>query len=93
MIDTGGRPEFPIPDWQKRSNPLKVGGDIVLPLLKSKGIKKIDKMILTHNDVDHMGAASELLGEIKIEEIYISPNANQKHFNGRIDYICSIGWN
>ena len=78
LIDTGGRIEFPVEEWQRRRKSFRVGDDVLLPLLKSKGISKIDKLILTHNDVDHMGAASELLGKIKIEEIYISPNASKK---------------
>ena len=78
LIDTGGRIEFPVEEWQRRRKSFRVGDDVLLPLLKSKGISKIDKLILTHNDADHMGAASELLGKIKIEEIYISPNASKK---------------
>ncbi|MBS4202834.1 DNA internalization-related competence protein ComEC/Rec2 [Lederbergia citrea] len=78
LIDTGGQISFPIEDWQKRKNPFHVGEDIVLPLLKSKGISKLDKVILTHSDMDHMGAAQELLEEISIKEIIISKNSWQK---------------
>ena len=75
LIDTGGQIDFPVADWEKRKNPFRVGSDILLPFLKSKGINKIDKLILTHSDIDHIGGAHDLLGEIAIGEIFIPPNA------------------
>ncbi len=78
LIDTGGTLHFPVADWQERSKSFKVGEDVLLPLLKSKKINKIDKLILTHSDVDHMGAAQELLGRVMIKEILISPNSWEK---------------
>ena len=41
-------------------------------------MKKIDKLILTHSDIDHMGAARELLGQVIIDEMIISPNSSEK---------------
>ncbi|MBS4199735.1 DNA internalization-related competence protein ComEC/Rec2 [Bacillus sp. FJAT-49732] len=75
LIDTGGQLEFPIPDWRERKKPFQVGKQMLLPVLKSKGIHTIDKLILTHSDADHIGAAKDLFGEIAIKEIYISPNS------------------
>lgn len=78
LIDTGGRITFPVSEWEERQKNFEVGEDIVIPLLKSIGIKRIDKLILTHSDVDHMGAAIELLGKLKIVEINIAPNSWEK---------------
>ncbi len=78
MIDTGGQLHFPVAEWQERRKPFKVGKDTLLPFLKSKGISRIDKLILTHSDADHIGAADELIGELKIGEILISPNSWEK---------------
>ncbi|VEF47724.1 DNA internalization-related competence protein ComEC/Rec2 [Bacillus freudenreichii] len=75
LIDTGGQLSFPIEEWQERRRPYKIGRDTLIPFLKSKGIRRIDKLILTHSDTDHIGAAEELIGEIKIGEILISPNS------------------
>lgn len=75
LIDTGGQLSFPIEEWQERRKPYMIGRDTLIPLLKSKGISRIDKLILTHSDADHIGAAEELIGELEIGEILISPNS------------------
>ncbi|WP_409251432.1 DNA internalization-related competence protein ComEC/Rec2 [Bacillus sp. SCS-153A] len=78
MIDTGGVISFTEENWQKRRKEFSISSDILLPLLKSKGIEKIDKLILTHSDLDHTGASLELIEEIGIDEILITPGSLKK---------------
>lgn len=78
LIDTGGQIDFPKDEWRVRESPFDTGKDILLPFLKSKGVQKIDKLILTHADIDHMGAGEELLNQIKIKEVHIPPNSWEK---------------
>lgn len=40
--------------------------------LKSVGINKIDIIILTHNDIDHIGSIEEVKEEFKVDKIYTS---------------------
>ena len=40
-----------------------------IPYLKSKGIKKIDNLILTHGDYDHMGEAINIVNNFKVEKV------------------------
>lgn len=40
-----------------------------IPYLNSLGINKIDSLILTHGDYDHMGEALDLIKNIKIEKV------------------------
>ncbi|WP_456278220.1 DNA internalization-related competence protein ComEC/Rec2 [Bacillus sp. AK128] len=69
LIDTGGTVPYDLEKWQQRSNPFSIGKDTILPYLKAKGIRKINKLILTHPDLDHIGEASYLLKNIEIDEI------------------------
>ncbi|MCP3741323.1 DNA internalization-related competence protein ComEC/Rec2 [Rossellomorea sp. BNER] len=78
MIDTGGAIQFEAEDWEKIKNTYSVGKDTIVPLLKSKGIRRIDKLLLTHSDMDHIGGAREIINEININQIIISPNSNKK---------------
>ncbi|WP_379966108.1 DNA internalization-related competence protein ComEC/Rec2 [Ectobacillus sp. sgz5001026] len=72
LIDTGGAIAFPQEEWQKRKRTYSVGESIVLPYLYQHGVKKIDKLILTHADVDHAGAANEVLKGIAVGEVIVS---------------------
>ncbi len=45
-------------------------GEVLLPYLKSEGIRKITALIATHSDADHMGGIIGLIGEIPVEVIY-----------------------
>ncbi|QCR34501.1 DNA internalization-related competence protein ComEC/Rec2 [Lysinibacillus sp. SGAir0095] len=78
MIDAGGILRFNQEEWKKSSNQYEIGRDIVVPFLKGKGIQKIDKLILTHADSDHVEGAEEILQEIQVGEIHITPNSYKK---------------
>ncbi|MEC1522905.1 DNA internalization-related competence protein ComEC/Rec2 [Neobacillus niacini] len=69
LIDTGGTVQFEEEQWKKAAKPFEVGRDVVVPFLKGKGIKKVDKLILTHGDSDHIGGALAVLKEIKVKQI------------------------
>ena len=51
LIDTGGNAFY---DIQKSST---------IPYLKSRGINKLDYLILTHGDTDHLGGANDVIEE------------------------------
>ncbi|MDN4525458.1 DNA internalization-related competence protein ComEC/Rec2 [Fictibacillus fluitans] len=69
LIDTGGTIQFQTEAWKKRRKEYNVTKEVVLTALKSRGIRKIDKLILTHGDMDHIGGAQTLLSGIKVKEV------------------------
>lgn len=80
LIDTGGVLSFEQESWEKRRKTYDPGQDIVVPLLKSKGIRKIDKLILTHDDQDHIGGAVAVLQAVQVDEILV-PEALKEGFS------------
>lgn len=78
LIDTGGEVPFSKEEWEERKSRFSVGEDIVVPFLKSKGITSIDTLILTHGDLDHIGGSEAVLREMKVKEVLISPNSDEK---------------
>ncbi|MGE7666551.1 DNA internalization-related competence protein ComEC/Rec2 [Ureibacillus composti] len=78
LIDSGGLLRFQQEGWKMTYPPYEVGRQIVVPYLKGKGINVIDKLIITHADADHVEGAEEILKEIKVDEIHISPGSFKK---------------
>jgi competence protein ComEC len=70
LIDTGGV-------WtnQKGTSRYNAGKSTIIPYLNAKGIKKIDKLILTHGDLDHIGGAIPIIREKDVYEIVIPSGA------------------
>ena len=59
MIDTGG----------SLTNQGNISNNTIIPLLKSYGINKLHYLILTHGDADHMGEASIIVNNLKVETV------------------------
>lgn len=68
LIDTGGIVTYREQKWQKRKS-LSTGEQVIIPYLKASGITKIDFLILTHGDYDHMGEAINLVENFKVEKV------------------------
>ncbi|MFF2497484.1 DNA internalization-related competence protein ComEC/Rec2 [Peribacillus sp. NPDC058075] len=81
LIDTGGQITFPIDTWAEKRKKFNTADDIIIPLLKSKGIHQLDKLIFTHPDTDHMGSAKELIENFKVGEIIIGGWSEEQYRN------------
>ena len=84
LIDTGGL-------FKSKTNQTE---DILIPLFKSLGIKKINKIIITHGDYYHIGNSYSLIDKFKIDKVYFNNNSYNKNElrlieklkNKKIDY-------
>jgi competence protein ComEC len=52
-------------NWMIDSGGLRTYQGQVLPLLRSRGLNRLDALILTHGDAGHIGAASQLLSQFR----------------------------
>ena len=66
LIDTGGGVNI---DYS----------DNIVKYLHSLGIDKINKMFLSHGDLDHMGSSYKLIEKIEIENVYFNSNSYSEH--------------
>lgn len=71
LIDTGGIVEvgFRQELVGMREKAFDVGRDVLVPFLKAKGVRKIDKLILSHGHYDHTGGAEALIGEMPVKTL------------------------
>jgi len=44
---------------------------VILPYLASKGISHVDKLIVSHSDLDHSGGVSEILARVDVAELLV----------------------
>ena len=57
LIDTGGKEN------------INIVNNTQIPYFKSDGIRKIDYLIITHGDFDHMGESINLVNNFKVEKV------------------------
>ena len=73
LIDTGGKISFPKESWQKVKHEFNIT-DNIITFLKSKRIRHIDYLIITHGDYDHMGNAINLVNNFLVKEVIFNNN-------------------
>lgn len=78
------------------SDNFDAGSGIIAPYLKSQAIGKIDKLIVSHNDLDHAGGLSGLLETIKVDQLLLgqykplfNPGTAQKILYSKADQVDS----
>lgn len=62
LIDTGGKVSFSDSDYDYVTN-------ITIPYLKAEGVNRLDYLIVTHGDYDHMGDAIKLINNFKVDKV------------------------
>jgi competence protein ComEC len=60
LIDGGGLP----------MSSIDVGESVVLPFLLDRGVRRIDAVVATHVDYDHIGGLATILNEIRVDELW-----------------------
>ena len=68
LIDTGSKVRYKDEEWKKREIS-SISSSITLPVLKSYGLRKIDYLVISHGDYDHMGETINLVNNFKVEKV------------------------
>ncbi|MDG4501040.1 DNA internalization-related competence protein ComEC/Rec2 [Streptococcus suis] len=75
LIDMGGRVDFAAKEaWQERSSQANAERTLI-PYLHSRGVDRIDSLVLTHTDTDHVGDVLEVAKQVQIGRIVVSPGS------------------
>lgn len=72
LIDVGGRPVFGQEEAWRQAVTTSNAERTVIPYLKSRGVGKIDHLVLTHTDTDHVGDLEEVVANFAIGEVLVS---------------------
>lgn len=87
LLDTGGKLDFEVEDWQKRAD--KRGADYTLiPFMKSKGVKYLDTVFISHAHEDHFGDLDRISDSIQVKNLYFGPGSyEQNNFKKMLNYV------
>ncbi|MDD5580742.1 MAG: DNA internalization-related competence protein ComEC/Rec2 [Methylobacter sp.] len=72
----------------KFSSEYDIGQGVILPFLRGQGIRKIDRLIISHGDNDHIGGAQSLMRGIHTEEVLTSV---PQMLSGYAPIVCTAG--
>ena len=87
LIDVGGKAESDkkIEAWQEKSTTSNAQRTLI-PYLKSRGVDKIDQLILTNTDKEHIGDLLEVTKAFHVGEILVSKGSlTQKEFVSELE--------
>ena len=55
---------------------------IILPYLRSRGIKSIDTLVISHGDNDHAGGIEDLLASMDVNRVFVGEQLPGRQFTG-----------
>ena len=87
LIDVGGKAESDkkIEKWQEKATTSNAQRNLI-PYLKSRGVDKIDQLILTNTDKEHVGDLLEVTKAFHVGEILVSKGSlTQKEFVAELE--------
>ena len=82
VYDTG-------PAWSSEAD---AGSRIVLPYLRGEGMRRLDALVVSHDDVDHSGGARSLLRALPVADFLSSlPAEHPARATARVHRACEAG--
>lgn len=69
------------------------GVRVLLPYLQAAGVERIDRLVISHNDLDHSGGARSLVGGVKVGELManLPPDDPLRAASGARVVACEAG--
>lgn len=85
LIDCSNNLTFDSEKLKKRKKIYNVGDNVIIPYLKAQGVNRLDYVIITHGDYDHIGSLDRIIDKIKVEKVIL----NSGHTNNNEKYIIN----
>lgn len=82
LLDAGNR--------KNKYHHFDAGDTVILPFLKRWHIHELDYIILTHDDIDHIGGVLSVLKKIKVHRLYMNITDHLTQTSQQIIHLCQI---
>lgn len=78
LMDGGGAVTFSAEtkSWKQKKSPFDPGADIVVPLLMKRGVKRIDTLVMSHANEDHLNGLQAVVERIPVGRILFNGSIN-----------------
>ncbi len=84
LIDGGGNAGFARESWRKQRDPFEAGADVIVPYLKSRGIRQIDLLIMTHGDEDHINGLLDVIERFPVQKVVRNSHFSRNEIEHKI---------
>jgi len=87
LVDGGGtiqRSRGEEDAWRSRRDPYEVGKDTLVPLLRRRGVRHLDAVIVTHLDADHVGGLHAVIEHVSVERILFNGTLKESPYSRRM---------
>ena len=89
LIDGGGESGA---SWGSgHSSESKIGEEVVAPYLWSRGLKKIDVMVLTHAHHDHLDGLHAVLDDFRVGELWVGLDVQERAYRELVAHAERVG--
>ena len=86
LIDTGGITSYETEPWKQKKK-FSYATSTIIPYLKSVGIDHLDYLIITHGDSDHIGDATDIILNYKVDNVIMNSGYNNYNEKSLIDIL------
>lgn len=72
------------------------GSRVLVPYLAALGVRRLDMLIISHGDSDHIGGARSLMQAVPVEQLVLTPSETHPELSGmattQTDCVAGAGW-
>jgi competence protein ComEC len=89
LIDAGG-PVGGVTEAAAASSVFDIGEDVVSPYLWSRGIRRLDILVLSHAHSDHMGGMAAVMRSFRPKELWVSIDPNSEAYRMLLEEAATL---